>query len=93
MVVTVALITALLAELDDAALNQLADALAPRIAARMCGADDYERWLNSTQAAEHLGCTRGRIHDLVQLGRLKPRRDGRRLLFRTADLDACLEGS
>jgi hypothetical protein len=27
----------------------------------------------------------------VQLGKLEPRRDGRRLLFRRADLDAYLE--
>ena len=51
------------------------------------------RWLNSDQAAEHLSCQRARVHDLVQLRKLEPRRDGRRLLFRREDLDAYLESS
>jgi excisionase family DNA binding protein len=48
-------------------------------------------WLTTAGAAEHLACRADRIHDLVQLGKLIPRRDGRRLLFRRADLDAYLE--
>ena len=51
------------------------------------------RWLNSDEAAQYLGCPRSRIHDLVQLRRLEPARDGRRLLFRRSDLDAYLEAS
>lgn len=50
-------------------------------------------WLDTKGAAEHLACGTDRIHDLVQLGRLHPRRDGRRLLFRPADLDAYLEAN
>ena len=90
------LATALLAELDDQALDQLAALLAPRIAVALAvrGASQKEAgWLNSDQAAEYLGCPRSRIHDLVALRRLEPRRDGRRLLFRRSDLDAYLEGS
>jgi excisionase family DNA binding protein len=48
-------------------------------------------WLDTKGAADHLACRTDRIHDLVQLGRLTPRRDGRRLLFRRADLDSYLE--
>ncbi len=51
------------------------------------------RWLNTRGAADYLACRPDRIHDLVQLGKLHPCRDGRRLLFRPADLDAYLEAS
>lgn len=85
-----AIVDALLAELDDAALDALAERLAPRLAARLAS-KDAPAWLNAEQAAAHLSCSRGRLYDLVQLGKLDPRRDGRRLLFRRADLDAYLE--
>lgn len=49
-----------------------------------------EPWLNARQAAEHLACTTDRIYDLVQLGRLDHRNDGRRLLFKRGDLDRYL---
>ena len=49
-------------------------------------------WLSAEDAARHLACSRGRLYDLVQLGKLQPRRDGRRLLFKLADLDAYLGG-
>lgn len=87
-----AIVNALLAELDDQALDALADALAPRLQARFAKRDQPD-WLNAEQAAEHLACSRGRLYDLVQLGKLEPRRDGRRLLFRRGDLDAYLEAS
>ena len=48
-------------------------------------------WVDAAGAAEHLATSRARIHDLVGLRKLAPRRDGRRLLFRVADLDAYLE--
>jgi excisionase family DNA binding protein len=50
-------------------------------------------WLDTRGAAEHIAATPDRIHDLVGLGKLTPRRDGRRLLFRREDLDAYLEAS
>ena len=49
-------------------------------------------WLNTTDAANYIAAKPGRVHDLVQLGRLQPRRDGRRLLFRRDELDRYLEG-
>jgi excisionase family DNA binding protein len=85
------LASALLAELDDDALDALADALLPRLAARLGARQGSAPWLSAEDAARHLACSRGRLYDLVQLGKLEPRRDGRRLLFKLADLDAYLE--
>jgi excisionase family DNA binding protein len=50
-------------------------------------------WLDTRGAAEYLACTPGRVHDLVQLRKLEPRRDGRRLLFRRDELDGYLEAA
>lgn len=47
-------------------------------------------WLNAAEAASYLACSRDRVYDLVQLGKLEASRDGRRLLFRRADLDGYL---
>jgi excisionase family DNA binding protein len=88
-----ALLSALIAELDDETLAILADRLAPLIASRLNDRDEGSRWLNAEDAARYLACSRGRLYDLVQLRKLEPRRDGRRLLFRRADLDKYLESS
>lgn len=48
-------------------------------------------WLNVAEAAERLRCRRDRIYDLIALGRLHPRRDGRRVLLHRDDLDRYLE--
>jgi excisionase family DNA binding protein len=88
-----ALAAALLAELDDDALDRLAELLAPRLARRLGGEAGADPWLNAEQAAEHLACSAGRLYDLVQLGKLSARRDGRRLLFRRSDLDAYIEAA
>lgn len=82
---------ALLAELDAATLDELADRLAPRLVTRLAQRTDIPTWLDTKAAAAYLSCSPGRIHDLVQLGKLQPSRDGRRLLFRRADLDAYLD--
>jgi excisionase family DNA binding protein len=49
-------------------------------------------WLNVADAAERLRCRKDRIYDLIALGKLHPRRDGRRVLFHRDDLDAYIEG-
>jgi excisionase family DNA binding protein len=85
-----AIVDALLSELDDVALDALADRLAPRLEARM-RAESTKPWLNATEAARHLACSRDRLYDLVQRDKLTPHRDGRRLLFRRTDLDAYLD--
>ncbi len=49
-------------------------------------------WLNVAEAAERLRCRKDRIYDLIALGKLHPRRDGRRVLLHRDDLDAYVEG-
>jgi excisionase family DNA binding protein len=82
-------VDAFIAELDEKALAVLAERLRPFLTSQN---PDQGGWLNTDQAATHLCCPRSRIHDLVQLGKLEPCRDGRRLLFKRTDLDAYLEG-
>jgi excisionase family DNA binding protein len=69
------------------------DALADAVAARLQPAPAGTPWLDTEQAADYLAAKPSRIHDLVGLGKLAPRRDGRRLLFKRSDLDAYLESS
>jgi excisionase family DNA binding protein len=49
-------------------------------------------WLNVADAAERLRCGKDRIYDLIALGKLTPRRDGRRVLLHRNELDAYIEG-
>jgi excisionase family DNA binding protein len=88
-----ALAAALIAELDDETLGALADLLTPLLAARLDARIDASRWLNAEDAADYLACSRDRLYDLVQVGKIKPSRDGRRLLFRSGELDAYLDRS
>jgi len=69
-------------------LDVLADLVAERLAASP--ADDG--WLSTAQAADYLGCTPDRLHDLVARRALKHGRDGRRLRFKRSDLDAYVAG-
>ena len=85
-----AIVRALLEDLGPDDLAELADRLAPLLADRLGQTQGVSPWLNAEQAAEYLATSRGRLYDLVQLGRLEPRRDGRRLLFHRADLDRYL---
>jgi hypothetical protein len=78
-------------ELTPDQLDAIAELVAARIAPR--SSVDAPTWLDTRGAAEYIAGSTGRVHDLVQLGKLVPRRDGRRLLFRRVDLDAYLEGS
>jgi excisionase family DNA binding protein len=78
-------------ELTGEQLDALAELVAARLGERAAPAPPT--WLGARGAAAHLVCSVGRIHDLVALGKLTPRRDGRRLLFRRDDLDAYLEGT
>jgi excisionase family DNA binding protein len=58
--------------------NELAERIAPPPAP----------YLDADQAAEHLACSRRRIYDLAERKALPFYRDGKRLLFRRADLDS-----
>jgi excisionase family DNA binding protein len=78
-------------ELPDEVLELIAERAAELVAARQ--APTAAAWLDTKGAAEHLACSTARIHDLVQARALRPRRDGRRLLFKRSELDDYLEGS
>ncbi len=65
--------------------DALTAAVAERLVASQPPADDG--WMSTTAAADYLGCTPDRLHDLVARRALAHGRDGRRLLFRRSDLD------
>jgi excisionase family DNA binding protein len=72
--------------------EQLAE-IAERAAALIpAGTPIVSPWLNVVEAAERLRCRKDRIYDLIALGKLHPRRDGRRVLLHRDDLDSYVEG-
>jgi len=75
--------------LTDEQLAEIAERAAALVSA---GASSVSPWLNVAEAAERLRCRKDRIYDLIALGRLHPRRDGRRVLLHRDDLDAYIEG-
>ncbi len=77
------LTTALLASLDDQALEALAARLAPFLPA----SEASQPWLDVADAAEYLRCPRSRLYALVSAQRIPHRKDGSRLLFYRAELD------
>lgn len=79
-------------DLPDAVLDEIARRAAELVTANGSHAGEVKPWLDTKAAANYIAATPGRIHDLVQLGKLTPCRDGRRLLFKRSDLDAYLEG-
>lgn len=70
-------------------LAEIADRVAQLLSRRETSSHDG--YLDAVGAAEYLATSKDRVYDLVQLGKLEPHRDGRRLLFRRADLDAYIE--
>lgn len=75
------------ATLSDEHVERIARRAAELVAERQ----QDSPYLNAEQAGQYLRCAKGRIYDLVQLGRIEPVRDGRRLLFHRATLTAYLE--
>lgn len=78
-------------DIPDELVERIARRAADIVAEREQKAPSAPQWLDTAGAAEHLACSKGRIHDLVQLRKLRPRRDGRRLLFKREELDAYVE--
>jgi excisionase family DNA binding protein len=76
-------------EIPADVLEQIAERAAELLAERQ--AASASPWLSTQGAADYIAAPAGRIHDLVALRKLTPRRDGRRLLFRREELDAYLE--
>jgi excisionase family DNA binding protein len=82
-----AIVDALLAELDDDALDALAERLAPRLAARLGQSEADSGWLHVAGAAEYVACPKSRIYALVSANRIPYHKDGSRTLFRREELD------
>ncbi|HEY2181324.1 MAG TPA: excisionase family DNA-binding protein [Solirubrobacteraceae bacterium] len=78
-------------ELPPAVIEQIAQRAAELVAERQ--STNGTPWLNTDQAADYIAAPTSRIHDLVQLRKLSPHRDGRRLLFKRSDLDAYLHSN
>lgn len=75
--------------IPDALLDALAERVADHLAARIAPAPDP--YLTVEEAAAYLARPKSRVYELVAARRLRHHRDGRALLFRHADLDACLD--
>lgn len=83
------LAAALLAELDDDALDALAKKLVPLLLPHLSSPEPMSGWLRPAAAADHLGVTKKRVHDLTSAGAIVPDgRDGRTPLFLRETLDA-----
>jgi excisionase family DNA binding protein len=74
----------------EALLDELAVRVADHLAERLEALHPPEPYLTVEEAAAHLACPASRIYDLTAAKRLRHFRDGRRLLLRREDLDACL---
>jgi excisionase family DNA binding protein len=80
-----AILNALLEELDDEALDVLAERLRPRLTAQPSPEDG---WLRGAAAiARYVDCPRSRIYALVSAGRIPVERDGSNLIARRSELD------
>jgi excisionase family DNA binding protein len=74
--------------------DALIEAVADRVIAKLGEqASAPSPWLSVAEAAERLRCKPDRVYDLIALGKLTPRRDGRRVLLRRDALDAYIEAS
>jgi excisionase family DNA binding protein len=85
------LASALIAELDDEALDELARRLAPRLAG-LAPAPVEERYLDVDGAAAYVGCGKRRIYDLTTQGRLRVHKFGSLNRYLREDLDAFVAG-
>jgi excisionase family DNA binding protein len=79
----------LIIRLTDEQLAEIAERAATLVSA---DPPTVSPWLNVAEAAERLRCRKDRIYDLISLGKLHPRRDGRRVLLHRDDLDSYVEG-
>jgi len=77
-------------ELNDSALDALAERLADKLAARLAppGVHAATPWMGAQAAADYIGCSLSRVRKLTMLGDLPTHRDGGRVLYRRDDLDS-----
>lgn len=91
---SVDLARALVASLDDQALDELASLLAPRILDGAATPAEPQGYLAPEAAAHYLGVGRKRVYDLKSMGALVPDGyDGRTPLWLRDTLDAYVKGS
>jgi excisionase family DNA binding protein len=79
----------LVVKFPDAFLDGLADRAARLVLEHLTNAPDP--WIGVDAAAAHLACPKSRIYRLVSQRAIPFEKDGARLLFRRADLDAWVE--
>jgi excisionase family DNA binding protein len=84
--------------LTEEELEQLAEHLAPRLAAALAdavpGSEDDGRWLRTPEAARHLGISVPELHRKAAAGSIPHEQDGpgTALFFQRAELDAWRRG-
>ncbi len=79
-------------DIPEELVEQIARRAADLVAERQ-PSTELSPWVSAPEVADRLRCDRDRIYDLISLGKLTPRRDGRRVLLHRDDLDAYLEAS
>jgi excisionase family DNA binding protein len=86
------LAAALIAQLDDDALAELAARLAPFLPQPETA--DGDRWLNTRQAAEYLGISPNALHKLTAARTIPFQQDrpGAKCWFRQSELDGWRQG-
>jgi hypothetical protein len=76
-------------EVPDAVIERVAARAAEIVLAELRDGDRQGRWIvGAAAAAEHMGCSVKRVYNRLHL--IPHERDGRRLVFRTDDLDRYL---
>lgn len=86
---------ALLDVLDEDALDELAERLAPRLAGRLDGGRrEPDGWMTTAQAAEYLGLSRAALHRLTASRRIpfEQALAGGKCWFRRSELDRWRQG-
>jgi hypothetical protein len=82
---------ALLAELDDDALDVLAERLAPRMRESRDAGPANDGWLRGAERiASYLDAPPSRVYALHSAGRIPTHKDGSALIARRSELDAWL---
>jgi excisionase family DNA binding protein len=84
------LAAAVVATLDDVALDELADRLAPKLAARLTAREQpSDEWLPSSKAAAYLGISTNALHKLTAARAIPFEQDGPgcKMWFKRSALD------
>ena len=78
-------------EIPDDLIETIARQAAALLTAQADRADLPSPYVTTDQAAEHLRCSRQRIHDLLSQGRLTRLKEGRRTLLLRSELDELVQ--